>query len=323
MRISVVKGVGAYLPERIMLNREFEETLETSNEWIIERTGIEQRHIAAENQVTSDLGAEAAKAALKNAGMNAEDIDLIVLATTTPDDTMPATAVHVQRKLGIHKGAALDVNAACSGFVYALTVADSMLKSGVGNKALVIGAETYSRILNWEDRSTCILFGDGAGALVLEAEESDGDVNARGVHFCELHADGQYAPLLATTGGVSSTKNAGVLFMSGKEIFRHATAKMSESLNHAMAQLKLPVESIDWLVPHQANKRILSVVGQKIGLDEKKLISTVARHANTSAASIPLALAEGVADGRIRPHQLIALTALGAGLTWGSCILRW
>ncbi len=321
-RISVVKGIGAHLPQRVMRNSEFEAALDTSDAWIVERTGIRQRHIAAEGEVTSDLGAKAALNALGNAQMTPDDIDLIVVGTTTPDDTMPSTAAHVQRKIGVGKGGALDVNAACAGFVYAVTVADSLLLSGVAQRALVIGAETYSRILDWNDRSTCILFGDGAGALVLEAEERRGE-SPRGVLACRLHADGRLAPILNTTGGVSSTKTAGVLTMTGREVFRHAVAKMSDCVLEGLAAAGLAREELGLLVPHQANMRILSSVAQKLGLPESHVVATVAEHANTSAASIPLALAAAARENRLGSGKIVALSALGAGLTWGSCIIRW
>jgi 3-oxoacyl-[acyl-carrier-protein] synthase-3 len=321
-RRCIVRAVGAHLPERIMTNQDFTRILDTSDEWIAERTGIRQRHIAAEGELTSGLGAAAARDALANAGLAASDIDLIVVGTTTPDDTMPATAVHIQRLLGITHGAAFDVSAACSGFVYALTVADSLLKSGQGTRALVIGAETYSRIVDWQDRGTCILFGDGAGAMVLEAVE-EGAANGRGVLHCALAADGNYADILHTTGGVSRTKTAGVLTMQGKEVFRHAVAKMSESVAGALKATGYAVADIDWLVPHQANWRILASVAQKLGISEDDVVSTVAQHANTSAASIPLALDAATRDGRLKPGHLVALTALGSGLTWGSAIIRW
>lgn len=318
---SVVMGVGAYVPARVMVNKDFEALVETSDEWIVERTGIRKRHIAAEDELTSDLGAKAAAAALKHAGLAASDIDLVIVATTTPDETMPSTATRVQGKLGI-QGAAFDISAACSGFVYALSVADAMLAAGQGRRALVIGAETYSRIVDWKDRATCILFGDGAGAVVLEAA-SKAEAGTRGVLYSKIVSDGAYGDLLCTTGGVSKTKNAGVIAMSGREVFRHAVAHMSECVVTGLAAVGESVSSLHWLVPHQANARILAAVAQKLGVGEEKVISTVAIHANTSAASIPLALAAGVADGRVKPGQLVALTALGAGFTWGACILRW
>jgi 3-oxoacyl-[acyl-carrier-protein] synthase-3 len=315
---SVVLATGAYLPERIMPNSEFAATLETNHEWIVERTGIEQRHIAGEGEMTSHLAIKAGREALANAGIAPDSIDLVVLATTTPDDTMPSTATKVQHALGITRGAAFDVNAACSGFVYAMAVANSFILSGMARRVLVIGAETYSRILDWSDRSTCILFGDGAAAVVLEAQEGE-----RGILFSGIHSDGQYTHLLATSGGVSSTMAAGKLFMTGKEIFRHAVAKMPAAVEEGMQATGLPMTAIDWLVPHQANMRILKGVAQKLHISEDKVISTVNMHANTSAASIPLALHQGSTDGRIKTGDLLACPALGAGLTWGCCLIRW
>lgn len=318
MRRAVVLGTGAHLPQRVMTNHDFASIVETSHEWIVERTGIEQRHIAAEGEVTSDLAVKAAAQAIANAGIDASTIDLVILATTTPDDTMPSTATKVQHRLGITRGAAFDINAACSGFVYAMATANAFITSGQAKRVLVIGSETYSRILDWTDRGTCILFGDGAAALVLEAQTGE-----RGILCANIHSDGQYAPLLNTTGGVSSTKTAGVLTMSGKDIYRHAVNKMPEAVRECMESLNLPLSAIDWLVPHQANMRILSGVAQKLGVGEEKVIATVRQHANTSAASIPLALHLAASDGRIRQGQLIACPALGAGLTWGCCLLRW
>jgi len=323
MRRALVAGTGAYLPKRIMKNAEFEAFLDTSDAWILERTGIKERHIAAEGEVTSDLAAEAGKQLIATVGISPAEIDLLIIATTTPDDTMPSTAAKVQHRLGMTRGAAFDINAACSGFVYAMSVANSFIISAQANNVLVIGAETYSRILDWKDRGTCILFGDGAAAVLLRAEEQPGKNTDRGVLAACIGSDGQYAPLLGTNGGISSTKAAGTLFMAGKEIYRHAVHKMPEAVTQAMGQAGLPMDAIDWLVPHQANQRILDGVGHKLGLDGKKLISTVEIHANTSAASIPLALHEAVKDGRIKQGQLIACPALGAGLTWGCIILRW
>jgi 3-oxoacyl-[acyl-carrier-protein] synthase-3 len=323
MRRAVVIGTGMHLPERVMANVDFERVIETNHEWIVERTGIHQRHIAAEGEVTSDLGVVAGAMAIKNAGIAPDSIDLVVLATTTPDDTMPSTATKIQHRLGITGGAAFDINAACSGFVYAMAVANSFIISGMAKRVLVLGAETYSRILDWQDRTTSILFGDGAAALVLEAQEQQGTSEDRGVLFTGIHSDGQYTGLLATNGGVSSTMTSGKMFMSGKDIFRHAVAKMPAAVEEAMAAIGKPIDAIDWLVPHQANMRILSSVGQKLGISEQKLIATVANHANTSAASIPLALHLGSQDGRIKKGQLIACPALGAGLTWGCTLIRW
>lgn len=320
---SVVISTGAYLPEKIVTNYDFPPELETNNEWIVERTGINQRHIASEEETTSTLGISAGKEAIKNAGIDPASIDLVVLATTTPDDTMPSTASKVQHGLGITGGAAFDVNAACSGFVYALSVANNFIIAGQAKRAMVLGAETYSRILDWSDRSTCILFGDGAAAVILEAQQAGGKNSDRGILFSRPHSDGQYTELLKTTGGVSSTKTAGFLTMAGKEIFRHATSKMPSSVTEGLQELGLGSDDIDWLVPHQANMRILRSVAQKLGISEDKVISTVANHANTSAASIPLALHQAAGDSRIKRGQLLACPALGAGLTWGCSIIRW
>lgn len=323
MRRAVVLGTGAAMPDKIMTNTDLESIVETSHQWIVDRTGIEQRHIAADHEKTSDFAVKAGKAAIAKAGISADSIDLVVLATTTPDDTMPSTATKVQHALGITKGAAFDVNAACSGFVYAMAVANSFIVAGMAKRVIVIGAETYSRILNWEDRGTCILFGDGAAAVILEAQEGKGENTDRGVLFTGIHSDGQYTDLLATTGGVSSTMTAGKLFMEGKEIFRHAVAKMPAAVEEGMKTVGLPMEAIDWLVPHQANMRILNGVAHKLHLSEQKVIATVSKHANTSAASIPLALHLASGDGRIKQGQLLACPALGAGLTWGCAIIRW
>lgn len=318
MRRAVVIGTGAYLPPRVMTNKDFESIVETSDEWIVERTGIQQRHIADPGQLTSDLAAEAGKQALANAHIAADSIDLLIVATTTPDDTMPSTATKVQHKLGLG-GAAFDMNAACSGFVYAMSVANSFIVSGQARRVMVIGAETYSRILDWKDRGTCILFGDGAAAMILDAQEQ----KDRGVLYCGIKSDGQYTGLLATSGGISSTQQAGTIFMAGKEIYRHAVTKMPEAVIAGMDALSLPLTAIDWLVPHQANMRILSGVAHKLHIDESKVVATVSHHANTSAASIPLALHIASHDGRIKQGQLVACPALGAGLTWGCTILRW
>ncbi len=315
---SVVLGTGAYLPARIMTNADFEGLVDTNQQWIVERTGIERRHIAADGELTSDLAVKAGQEAIAEADIAPDSIDLVILATTTPDDTMPSTATKVQHRLGITKGAAFDINAACSGFVYAMSVANSFILSGQAKRVLVIGAETYSRILDWTDRTTCILFGDGAAAIVLEAQEGD-----RGVLFSGIHSDGQYTGLLATNGGISSTMTAGKMFMAGKEIFRHAVSKMPAAVEEGMAAIGLPLSAIDWLVPHQANMRILRGVAQKLHIGEEKVIATVAHHANTSAASIPLALHVASRDGRIKAGHLIACPALGAGLTWGCTIVRW
>lgn len=320
---SVIVGCGSYLPAQCLTNKDLETRIDTNDEWITTRTGIRQRYIAAEGELTSDLAANAARKAMENAGVTAGDIDLVIVATTTPDDTLPATAVHVQRKLVISGGAAFDVQAVCTGFVYALTVADSLLKTGMAHRALVIGAETFSRILDWEDRGTCVLFGDGAGAVVLEARSGDENPDNRGVLASRLQANGEYADFLRTTGGVSSTKDAGVLTMAGREVFRHAVAKMSDVTLEVLEAEGYTPGDVDWLVPHQANIRILQSVGQKLQIPLEKTVLTVDKHANTSAASIPLALADAASDGRLRPGDLVVLPALGAGLTWGSCLIRW
>ncbi len=313
-----VIGVGAKMPAKIVHNRELDPKLETSHEWIMERTGIEQRHIAGEGEFTSTLAAGAASEALQNAGVDAMSVDLILVATTTPDDTMPATATKVQHMIGAKNAAAFDINAACSGFVYAMTTANSFIQSGAAKRVLVIGAETYSRIMDWNDRSTCVLFGDGAAALLLEASEGE-----HGILASKIYTDGAFTHQLNTTGGVSSTQHSGHLTMAGKEIFRHAAAKMPDAVVQAMASLDLPLDAINWLVPHQANQRILAAVAQKLEIGEERVVSTVAQHANTSAASIPLALYAGVKDGRIKQGDIIACPALGAGLTWGCTIIRW
>lgn len=320
---AVVKGVGAYLPAQVLTNADLEKQVKTSDAWIVERTGIRQRHIAAKDELTSHMGAKAAQAALADAGLKADDIDLLVLATSTPDETLPATATKIQHQIGMMKGVAFDINAACSGFVYALDIADNYIRSQSARRALVIGAETFSRIVNWQDRTTCILFGDGAAAAVLEASEGSGKNTDRGILFTCLYSDGQYHPFLNTTGGVSLTREAGFVSMAGKEVFRHAVSKMADVALEGLATLGLNREDIDWIVPHQANARILQAVAKRLEVPEEKVISTVAMHANTSAASIPLALAAAVGEGKIKQGQLLVLPALGAGFTWGACILRW
>lgn len=322
IRAQVI-GIGASMPAKIVHNNQLDPKLETSHEWIMERTGIEQRHIAGAGEFTSTLAINAAKEAMMSANIDPMSIDLVVIATTTPDETMPATATKVQHALGCKNAAAFDINAACSGFVYALTTANSYIVSGQAKRVLVIGAETYSRIMDWNDRTTCVLFGDGAAALILEAAEAKGTTDDRGILATKVFTDGAFVHQLVTTGGVSSNQTTGHLTMAGKEIFKHAVFKMPDAVNKVMASLNLPLESIDWLVPHQANQRILEGVGTKLGIGADHVISTVSKHANTSAASIPLALYEGVKDGRIKQGQLIACPALGAGLTWGCTVLRW
>jgi 3-oxoacyl-[acyl-carrier-protein] synthase-3 len=320
---SQVVGCGAYLPQQVVTNAELACRLETSDEWITQRTGIRQRHIAAAGETTSDLATAAAKAALAHAGIGADSVDLIVLATSTPDHTFPATATQVQARLGMSRGAAFDVQAVCSGFVYALAVADNFIKVGQARTALVIGAETFSRILDWNDRGTCVLFGDGAGAVVLQAGEGNGNAADRGVLTTHLYSDGQYYKLLYVDGGPSATQSTGHLRMEGREVFRHAVVKMGEAVDAAIGAMGISSRDLDWLVPHQANRRIIDSMGQRLHLAAEKVIVTVDRHANTSAASIPLALDDAVRDGRIRPGHMVLLEAMGGGFTWGSALVRW
>ena len=319
---SQIVGCGAYLPERVVTNDELAARLDTSDAWIRQRTGIGERRIAAAGELTSDLAFNAAHQALERAGMNGNDLDLIVLATATPDQTFPATAVKVQARLGMKRGAAFDVQAVCSGFIFALAVADNALRLGQARTALVIGAETFSRILDWQDRGTCVLFGDGAGALVLNAVSDSGPMS-RGILSTHLHSDGRQHDILYVDGGPSSTGTAGCLRMRGREVFRQAVQHLSNVVDEALAANGLSPSDIDWLVPHQANTRIIDAVGRKLGLSADKTVVTIERHANTSAASIPLALEEAVGDGRIRPGHLVLMEALGGGLTWGAGIARW
>lgn len=323
MRRAVIQGTGAYLPARVLTNQELSTQVDTNDEWIRERTGICQRHIAAEGEFTSDLATNAAKEALKNSGVAVAEIDLLIVATSTPDDTIPATATRVQQKLGMKQGAAFDINAVCSGFVYAVSLADAYLTAGKAKTALIIGAETFSRVIDWKDRSTCILFGDGAGAVVLRAEEDTGTAQDRGVLYTQIASDGEYGELLYTDGGVSRTQRAGVLHMQGKEVFRHAVAKMGDSVEAGLEKIGLTNADINWLVPHQANARILQATAKRLNVDENRVILTVDNHANTSAASIPLALACADKAGKFKKGNLIATPALGAGLTWGTCLIRW
>jgi 3-oxoacyl-[acyl-carrier-protein] synthase III len=316
-------GVGGYLPERIVSNAELSKTVDTSDEWIIERSGIRQRHIAADGEMTSDLATMAARRALDNAGMTIDAIDMIIVATATPDETFPATATRVQAKLGLRSGFAFDVQAVCSGFIYALGVADGLLASGKARSALVIGAETFSRILDWEDRSTCVLFGDGAGAAVLVADERGPSATDRGLLGFRLHSDGMHHDLLYVDGGPSSTGLVGHLRMKGKEVFRHAVANLSSVTLEVLADAGMTADQIDWIIPHQANQRILDGTARKLGLPAEKLVVTVDRHANTSAASVPLALDTAVRDGRVKPGDLLLLEAMGGGFTWGAALARW
>jgi 3-oxoacyl-[acyl-carrier-protein] synthase III len=318
---SVVRGVGGHLPEKVLTNDDLARMVDTTDQWITDRTGIRKRHIAADGETSSDLAAAAARKALKAAGVGPEDIDLIIVATATPDYTFPATATVVQNKLGITRGAAFDVQAVCSGFVYATATADNFLARGQFERALVIGAETFSRILDWSDRSTCVLFGDGAGAMVLERQEKS-KAGERGVKSVHLRSDGRYKDLLYVDGGPSTTQTVGHLKMVGNQVFKHAVSKISESVRAAADQAGIAISEIDWFVPHQANQRILSAVAERLGLDDHKVISTVAEHGNTSAASVPLALAAAIDDGRIKRNDLILIEAIGGGLTWGSALIR-
>jgi len=320
---SVIKGCGGYLPERVVTNNDLAKLVDTSDRWITERTGIKERRIAAEGELTSSMGALAARAALDDAGLAPEDIDLIILATSTPDQTFPATAVTIQAELGITHGAAFDMQAVCSGFVFALATADSYLKSGQFKRALVIGAEAFSRILDWQDRSTCVLFGDGAGAVVVEAQKLNGALTDRGILATSLRSDGRYRDKLYVDGGPSSTGTVGHVRMDGPEVFRHAVTKISEVIDATLAQAGYKASDVDWFVPHQANKRILDGAARKLGLDPARVIITVDKHANTSAASIPLALSQGRTDGRIKTGDLVLLEAMGGGFTWGAVLLRW
>ncbi len=315
---SLVLGVGSALPRRRVTNDELAKSVDTSDEWIVERTGIRSRYIAGEGETTASLAADAARRALEHAGISASQIDLIVLATATPDQTFPSSATKVQAALGIPDCIAFDVHAVCTGFLYALSVADSMLRSGNAGKALVIGAETFSRILDWEDRGTCVLFGDGAGALVLGAGESDS-----GILATKLHADGRHNDLLFVDGGPSTTGTVGKLRMKGREVFRHAVVNLADVLNEVLEKAGLFADDVDWVVPHQANARILDATAKKLGLPPEKVIVTVGEHANTSAASVPLAFDAAVRDGRIKRGDIVVLEAMGGGFTWGAAVLRY
>jgi 3-oxoacyl-[acyl-carrier-protein] synthase-3 len=320
---TVILGCGAYLPAQKLTNSDLAKRVDTSDEWITERTGIRSRHIAADGEMTSDLAYNAAAMALADAGIDADAIDMIVLATSTPDETFPATATRVQARLGIHRGAAFDVQAVCSGFVYALAVVDNFVKTGQSRNALVIGAETFSRILDWDDRGTCVLFGDGAGAVVVSGQKPNGLDKPRGVISTHLHADGRHHDLLYVDGGPSSTQTTGHLRMRGQEVFRHAVVNLAEVVKETLEVNGLTAKDIDWLVPHQANKRIIDSTVRKLGLSADKVILTVDEHGNTSAASVPLALSAGVRDGRIRRGDLILMEAMGGGFTWGAALVRW
>jgi 3-oxoacyl-[acyl-carrier-protein] synthase III len=319
---SRIIGCGAYLPERVVSNDELAARLDTSDEWIRQRTGIAERRVAAAGELTSDLAVRAAERTLADAGMSGSDLDLIVLATATPDNTFPATATRVQSRLGMHRGAAFDVQAVCAGFIFALATADNALRLGQARTALVIGAETFSRILDWEDRTTCVLFGDGAGAVALQATRDAGP-RSGGVLSTHLHSDGRLYDALYVDGGPSTSGHTGYLRMEGREVFRQAVQHLSEVVDETLAANALSPADIDWLVPHQANSRIIDSIARRLALPTERIVSTIDRHANTSAASIPLALATAIADGRIRPGHLVLMEALGGGLSWGAALVRW
>ncbi|WP_395382829.1 beta-ketoacyl-ACP synthase III [Mesorhizobium sp. UC22_110] len=320
---SVVRGTGQALPRRIMKNADFEGMVETSDEWIAQRTGIRQRHIASDDETTASLGEGAARAALADAGLRPDDIDLIVLATSTPNNTFPATAVEIQQRLGMRHGYAFDMQAVCSGFVYAVTTADAYIRAGLAKRVLVIGSETFSRILDWNDRSTCVLFGDGAGALVLEAAEAAGTIADRGVLAASLRSDGSHKEKLYVDGGPSTTGTVGHLRMEGREVFKHAVGMITDVIEATFSQAGITADDLDWFVPHQANKRIIDASAKKLGIAEEKVVITVDKHGNTSAASVPLALSIAAADGRIKRGDLVLLEAMGGGFTWGAVLIRW
>lgn len=315
-------GCGGYLPERILTNQELASQIDTSDEWIKQRTGIAQRHVAAEGELTSDLALKAAENAIASAGIDKDEIDLIVLATTTPDDTFPATATKVQAGLGISRGAAFDIQAVCAGFIYALSVADNFIKTGQANTAIVIGAETFTRILDWEDRTTCVLFGDGAGAVVLQAHQGNGKASDYGILSTHLHSDGRERDILYVDGGPSSTKTVGHVRMEGKEVFRHAVNKLGAVIDEALSANDLTADDLDWLVPHQANRRIIESMAKRLKLPMEKVVCSIERHANTSAASVPLALCELVDEGKVKPGNLVLFEAIGGGLSWGAGLAR-
>ena len=320
---SVVRGYGAALPKRVMTNRDMESVVDTTDEWIVQRTGIRQRYIAGEGETSVSLGTDAALAALKNAGLTPDDIDVIVVATSTPDNTFPATAVQIQERLGMKHGYAFDMQAVCTGFVYAMATADLHLRGGMAKRALVIGTETFSRILDWNDRTTCVLFGDGAGALVLEAQEGEGTIADRGILTAKLRSDGSHKEKLYVDGGPSTTGTVGHLRMEGREVFKHAVAMITDVIEGAFEATGTSAADVDWLVPHQANRRIIDGSAKKLGIPEDKVVITVDLHGNTSAASIPLALSVACADGRIKKGDLVMLEAMGGGFTWGALLVRW
>jgi len=320
---SVVLGTGSFLPERVMTNDDLAKIVDTSNDWIVQRTGIERRHIAADGETTADLATEAARRALADSGVEIGDIDMIVMATSTPDNTFPATAVAVQHRLGMHHGAAFDLQAVCSGFVFAMANADALIRSGQARRILVIGAETFSRILDWTDRTTCVLFGDGAGAVVLEAQEQADSIDGRGIITSHLRSDGSHKSKLYVDGGPSSTQTVGHVRMEGREVFKHAVGMVTDVIEDAFRAANIEADDIDWFVPHQANKRIIDASARKLGISEDKVVITVQDHGNTSAASIPLALDTACRDGRVKQGNLVLLEAMGGGFTWGSVLVRW
>ena len=323
VRRSVIAGCGGYLPNRVVTNEELADRIDTSNEWIVQRTGIKSRHIAEEDQNTSDLALAAAKQALNHASIEASEVDLIVLATATPNNTFPSTATMVQAALGMTRGSAFDVQAVCSGFVFAMNVADNFIRLGQAETVLVVGAETFSRILDWKDRTTCVLFGDGAGAVVLRAEEGTGESSDRGILANCIHSDGRHYGLLYVDGGASTTQTVGHLRMDGPEVFKHAVKNLSSVIGEVLELAGLQSKDVDWPVPHQADQRIITSTARKLRVDEKKIVMTVDRHANTSAASIPLALNTAVQDGRITAGDVVVLEAMGGGFTWGASVIRW
>ncbi|XUY25760.1 beta-ketoacyl-ACP synthase III [Agrobacterium sp. rho-8.1] len=323
MMRSIIRGYGAALPKRVMTNKDIEAIVETTDDWIVQRTGIKQRYIAGEGETTSSLGELAARAALENAGIKPDDIDLIIVATSTPDNTFPATAVNIQSRLGITSGFAFDVQAVCSGFVYAMATADLYIRGGMATRVLVIGAETFSRILDWTDRTTCVLFGDGAGAVVLEAGEGEGKTSDRGILTSNLRSDGSHKDKLYVDGGPSTTGTVGHLRMEGREVFKHAVGMITDVIEAAFEATGTTADDLDWLVPHQANRRIIDGSAKKLGIPAEKVVITVDQHGNTSAASIPLALAAAASDGRIKKGDLVMLEAMGGGFTWGAVLLRW
>ncbi len=320
---SVVRGIGSALPRRLMRNIDFEGMVETSDEWIVQRTGIRQRHIASDDETTASLGEAAAREALANAGLTPDDLDMIVLATSTPNNTFPATAVDIQQRLGMRHGFAFDMQAVCSGFVYAISTADLHIRGGLAKRVLVIGSETFSRILDWTDRSTCVLFGDGAGAVLIEAQQGEGTIADRGVLAASLRSDGTHKEKLFVDGGPSTTGTVGHLRMEGREVFKHAVGMITDVIEATFSQAGINADDLDWFVPHQANKRIIDASAKKLGIADEKVVITVDRHGNTSAASVPLALAVAVKDGRIKKGDLVLLEAMGGGFTWGAVLLRW